>query len=164
MAKNNNKTFRQCVSSQLNKNITSLIKTNNGKQRNNSKLANISRISPLIFSKPSKSVLAKSKFYPKNHLFTQATKGNIEEILKIKEVFSKLSPGKIIKIQNKNRIKNKPKLNITTKEPSRKQTIIPMSSDNINVIILYANKHISNMNRLLKNIKSDVLANYIQLL
>jgi len=58
----------------------------------------ISKVSSPISSKPSKSVLAKSKFYAKNYSFAQATKENIKEILKIKKAFSKLSSGKIIKI------------------------------------------------------------------
>ena len=63
----------------------------------------------------------------KNCLFAQTTKDN-KEVLKIKKVFSKLSTGKIIEIQNinKNRIKNKLKINMTTKEPSKKQIIIPI--------------------------------------
>jgi len=50
-----------------------------------------------------------------------------------------------------------------TKSPFRKQIIVPMSQDNINTIIIHANKHIFNINRLLKSIKSDVMANFIYL-
>ena len=50
---------------------------------------------------------------------------------------------------------------MTTKGLSRKQIIILISSDNISIIISQANKYISNMNKLLKNIKSDISANYI---
>jgi len=65
---------------------------------NKDKLASISKISPLISPKPSKSILPKFKIYLKNHSFTQATKNNIKEILKIKEALFKLLPGKIIEI------------------------------------------------------------------
>ena len=80
--------------------------------------------------RPNKSNLAKSKYYKRIQssklkilLFTQATKCDIENILKIKDVSSRLSSNKIIKIHNivnNDRTKNKLKLNITTKGPSRK--------------------------------------------
>jgi len=53
------------------------------------------------------------------------------------------------------------KLNMTTKGPSRKQIIIPMSQDNSNIIITCADKHIFNINRLLKSIKSDVTTDFL---
>jgi len=46
---------------------------------------------------------------------------------------------------------------MTTKGPYRKQIIVPISQDNINTVIIYANKHIFNINKLLKSIKSDVI-------
>jgi len=70
------------------------------------------------------------------------TKNNFENIFKIKNIFSKLPSGKIIEIYNvvnNSGVKNKPKLNITTKEPSRKQVIIPMSKVNARTIALQAN-------------------------
>ena len=36
-----------------------------------------------------------------------------------------------------------------------------MSSNNINIIVLHANVHIANINRLFKNIKYNVSANFI---
>jgi len=42
--------------------------------------------------------LAKSKLGSKS--FAQATKGSAEDILKVKEAFSKLAPSKIIEIHN----------------------------------------------------------------
>jgi len=74
--------------------------------------------------------------------------------------FSKI----IIKINNiiyNNGVKDRPKLNITTKKPFRKQVIIPMSKINSNTIISQANIYVSNINRLLKGIKSEVLADFI---
>ena len=50
---------------------------------------------------------------------------------------------------------------MTTKGPSRKQVIVPMNSDNIVKFMLNSSDHITNINRLLKNIKSDCKANYI---
>jgi len=72
---------------------------------------------------------------------------------KIKNAFPKLSSEKIIEIHNiTNKIgpKSKPKFSMTTKGPSRKQIIIPMSTNNSEKIILQANEYISNINRLLK--------------
>lgn len=48
-----------------------------------------------------------------------------------------------------------------TKKPSRKQVIIPISSHNANSIMSKSNTYIVNINRLLKDVKSDVLANFI---
>jgi len=50
---------------------------------------------------------------------------------------------------------------MTAKGPFRKQIIIPMSQNNSNIIITCADKHIFNINRLLKSIKSDVIANFL---
>jgi len=50
---------------------------------------------------------------------------------------------------------------MTTKELFRKQIIVPMSGDNINVIISQTNMHILNINRLLKTIKSNISADFI---
>ena len=53
------------------------------------------------------------------------------------------------------------KLNITTKDSSRKQVIVPISNDNKTKFIALLSKHITNINRLLKNIKSEVIADFI---
>ena len=57
--------------------------------------------------------------------------------------------------------KRKSKLNMTTKDPSRKQIIIFMSTNNTERVIIQSNIHISNINRLLKDIKSEIYANFI---
>ena len=51
---------------------------------------------------------------------------------------------------------------MTTKDPSRKQVIIPMSGENINTFMKNLSLHMANINRLLRNAKSDVLVDYIQ--
>ena len=48
-----------------------------------------------------------------------------------------------------------------TKDPSRKQVIIPMSRENINTFMKNSSLHVANINRLLCNAKSDVLVDYI---
>ena len=72
--------------------------------------------------------------------------------------------GNIHKIINGSR-KPKPKVNITTKKLSRKQVIILMSNENKTRFIEFSSKHIAkhiaNLNNVLKNIKSDVIADFV---
>ena len=51
---------------------------------------------------------------------------------------------------------------MTIKEPSRKQIIIPMGTNNMERVIASSNMDITNMNRLLKNIKLKISINFIQ--
>jgi len=57
--------------------------------------------------------------------------------------------------------KYKLKFSITTKDPSQKQIIISMSTNNTERVIVQANKYITNINRLLKGVKSEISADYI---
>ena len=57
--------------------------------------------------------------------------------------------------------KKKPKINIITKGPLRKQIIIPMNSVMANKLMVISNKHIKN-NKTLKHTKSDIIADFIQ--
>jgi len=50
---------------------------------------------------------------------------------------------------------------MTTKGSSRKQIIIPISSDNINKFIKNSLLHVTNINRSLRNSKSKVLVDFI---
>jgi len=50
---------------------------------------------------------------------------------------------------------------MTTKEPSRKQVIIPISRENVNSFMKNSSLHVANINRLLHNAKLDVLVDYI---
>ena len=50
---------------------------------------------------------------------------------------------------------------MTTKSLFRKQIIISISTNNAKTIISQANKYISNINRLLKDVKSNVSADFI---
>ena len=62
-------------------------------------------------------------------------------------------------------IKNdqKPKLyiNMTTKSPSRKQVIIPINNTNKKNFIEESSVHITNMNRAFKNIKTEVMVDFV---
>jgi len=88
----------------------------------------------------------------------------VRKLLKIKEAFSNLQGKKIENIQKiiNRDDKLKPRLNMTTKKPLCKQVIIPMNSDNIGKFITNLSNHIININRLLKNIKSECKADYIR--
>jgi len=51
---------------------------------------------------------------------------------------------------------------MTTKRSSCKQVIIPMSLDNTNNFVKEFSIHITNINKALKNIRSDIMADFIQ--
>ena len=89
---------------------------------------------------------------------------NTLEVLKIKEAFLALNTKKIDQVNNiiRNNPKPKPHIQMTTKGPSRKQVIILMSDDNNSAFIKNSSLHVININRHLKNAKSEVLVNYIQ--
>ena len=59
--------------------------------------------------------------------------------------------------------KPKPQINMTTKGPSRKQVIIPMNNVNKENFMEKSSAHITNMNRALKNIKTEVMVNFVWL-
>ena len=89
---------------------------------------------------------------------------NIEDVLQLKEAFPSLSVdevGKIMKAKNSSEGKKKPKINIMTRELSRKQVIISMAKLNAKLIINSANLHISNINKCLKKIKLDIITDFI---
>jgi len=67
--------------------------------------------------------------------YAQASKTSVNtlEVLKIKKTFPSLNAQKIDQVNNivNGQNKPKPRIKMTTKGPSRKQIIIPMSSDNV---------------------------------
>ena len=97
--------------------------------------------------------------------YAQASKSsiNMNEVLKIKETFPSLNAQKIKQVNNIINGQNKPKphIRMTTKGPSRKQIIIPMSDDNISSFMKNSTLHVANINRLLRNAKTEVLVDYI---
>ena len=58
--------------------------------------------------------------------------------------------------------KERSKINITTKSLSKKQVIISMSFTNMEKVIAMLSKYVTNINRALKNIKSEVVVDFIQ--
>jgi len=85
--------------------------------------------------------------------------------LRIKKVFPNLQNKKIKNIQKiiSNKSKPKPHLNMTTKRPSQKQVIVPMNTTNTNNFINNSSTHVTNINKVLKNIKLEVMADFIHM-
>ena len=82
----------------------------------------------------------------------------------IKDTFLKLlsiKVNEIHKVMNNSTQKDKPKIKIITKSPSIKQIIIFMGTNNSERIIAQTNSYISNINRLLKDVKSEVFTDCI---
>jgi len=98
----------------------------------------------------------------------QASKSNISssigDVLRVKKVFPSLSAdevGKMLKAKNSRVGNKKSKINMMTRGPSKKEVIIPMAKSNAELIINSAYTHISNINKCLKNSKSDIVADFI---
>ena len=68
---------------------------------------------------------------------------------------------KMIKAKNCSEDKKKSKVNMTTRGPSRKQIIIPMAKLNAELIVNSAYQYVVNINKYLKNIKSDIITDFI---
>jgi len=85
------------------------------------------------------------------------------EVLKIKEAFPALNTKKIDQVNSivKGNPKPKPRIQMMTQGPSRKQVIVPMSKDNNSNFKKNSALHVANINRQLRNAKSEVLVNYI---
>jgi len=85
-------------------------------------------------------------------------------MLKIKEIFPNLPNKKIkqvYKVINSSNNTAKPRISMTTKGPSWKQVIIPMSYNIAKEFIKNSSSHIVNINHALKLIKSSTIANFI---
>ena len=140
----------------------------------------VSAILPPILAKLPKEVKEISKFFKKiekptiNKSYTQASlskpKSNTMlsniaiNTLKIKKAFPNLTNRKIDTIQkviNSSNDKPKPRLNMTTKGPSCKQVIVPMNNDLGKRFNKDLATHITNINHILKNIKSNICADFI---
>jgi len=148
----------------------------NSKEINKLYSAIIERIPPPIPTKSQKEVKIISKFFKSNklanttkqlpRLYTQASKQNINtsEVIKIKEMFLSIGTKKIDQINNiiKDTSKLKPRIQMTMKGSSRKHIIIPMSNDNNMKFMKNSSMHVTNINRVLRNVKSEVLVDFIR--
>ena len=88
---------------------------------------------------------------------------NTSKVLKISKAFPALNAEKIDQINNivKGVAKPKPKIQMTTKGPSRKQVIILMSKENIDSFMKNSSLHVANINWQFCNAKSKILIDYI---
>ena len=94
----------------------------------------------------------------------QISSKNINNILKIKEKFPKLSNKKIKELNKlifNNSSISRPRINIITKGSSCKQIIVSIGNDNAKKIMNTSSKHITNLNWTLRNTKSDLTINFI---
>ena len=89
---------------------------------------------------------------------------NTSDVLKIKEAFPSLNAKKIDQVNNIVNRQSKPRSHIkmTTKGPSRKQVIIPMSAENVLSFMKNSSTNMANINRQLQNTKTDILVDYIR--
>jgi len=102
----------------------------------------------VITPPPQTSVVPQKVPKPSNmkKLYAQASKSNlskVKDILQVKEAFPSLSAdkvGKILKVKISSEGKKKPKLNMTTRGPSRKEVIIPMTKSNAELIMKSVHK------------------------
>ena len=167
----NNISFRERVTSQFNK-PTKLTHTVNPNTPKNAR-TKISRILPPIPPRLSPKALKKAKDkhqakklsgQPIKKSFAQATKGNENNLLKLRKAFPALPARKIIKINNISAGKGnpKPKIQSTTKGLSRKNILIPLSATNIVNVINKANAHVGQLNTLFKAHKSKINADCIR--
>ena len=84
-------------------------------------------------------------------------------MLKIKETFPSLNTQNIDQVNSIINSQNKPRpqIRMITKDLSRKQVIIPMSGENVLSFMKNSSLHVANINRNLRNTKSDILADYL---
>jgi len=167
--------FRNKVKSKFNPQVSKTLASNKGKEI--VKPTYVSPLSPPIPEKMPKEVNEVSKYFkkvnvPQKKSYTQVSSKslsssslkNIMNTLKIKEIFPKLQNKKIDQVQkiiNGNNSKPKLQINITTKDSSYKQIIVPMSKEAASKYIKDASTHIININSTLKSIKSGIIADFI---
>ena len=171
---NHSNSLRKKISAKFTPKVQPAIGKNN-KKVNQPKPAQIECFPPPIPAKSQKEVNAISKYFKTNKSddnsklvpksYAQASKQNIStsKVIKIKEAFPSINVKKINQINNivKGNPKPKPHIQMTTKGPSRKQVIIPISNDNISNFMKNSLVYVSNINRSLRNTKSEVLVDFI---
>ena len=168
-----NRSFRNNVKSKFSPQVAKEPTNNKGKNTENSSY--VFSLPPPIPAKTVKEVNEILKYFKKNStnnqkkLYAQVSANSSNspniaiETLKIKEAFPSLQNKKIEIVQKIISSNKKPKLkiNITTKGLLWKQVIIPMNTNSANSFIKNSSSHVININRALKNIKSNIMANFI---
>ena len=173
----NNTSFRSKVKEKFNPQIKKTLSP--GKRKEIIKLTYVLPIPPPIPAKLLKEVKEISKYFKKienstpkksytqassNYVFKDTTSNVAMNILKIKEMFPDLSNKKIDTIQkviNKKNDKLKPRINMTTKDPSYKQVIALMPNELGKKFTKDSASHVININCALKNIKSNIYTDFI---
>ena len=181
IADSNNISFRNKVAAKFTVKITSYNALKNNNVKDGDKPASINKLLPLILAKIPKKINEITKFFKKDSqskektmnklkektkLYAQTLNSlinNTREVLKIKETFFNLQTNKIENIQKiiKENSKPRSKINIVMKEPLRKQIIVLINNDNSSKFLSESSTYISNINRTLKNIKSDIKAGFV---
>ena len=175
---NNKSTFRSKVRSKFISQVTKPQVSNKGKKT--IKPTFVSLLPPPILAKSQKEVNEISKYFKKNDKspmkksYAQASSSKqvssffissiTMDMLKLKETFSSLPNKKINLIQkviNGSSEKSKPKINMTTKDSSWKQVIVPINNDLSKRFTKDSSTHVINLNHTLKNIWSNTIADFI---
>jgi len=177
----NQMTFRSKVKSKFNPQVNKPKISAKGKET--VKPTFVSALPPPIPAKSQKEVNEISKFFKKTNSSTltksyaqasttskkttsSISSSNItRDTLKIKETFPNLPNKKIDLVQkviNGPINKPRPRINMTTKGPSRKQVIVPMNSELSKKFIKDSSSHVTNINRALKGIDSKTMVNFIR--
>ena len=170
VADNHKNTFRQKISHKFTSQVN-LEKPGKKQETPANKLTSIERLLSLILAKSPKEVNEILKYFKTSKPFmtvlnqaksyAQSAKNvsNTEKVLKIKAANIK-NIQKIIKGNNNS--KPKPHINITTKGPSHKQVIVPMSNINQKNFMKESGAHVTNLNKALENLKLEVTVNFVR--
>ena len=178
---NKSKTLREKISAKFTPRITPSSNTKNIKSTPKLVPASIDKVPPPppLPAKTAKEINTISKYFQNqkpsnnkskdrlksNKSYAQASKNTVStvKVLKIKKTFPTLNAEKINQVNNivNGSFKPKPRIQTTTKGLSRKQVIIPMSKDNVDVFIKNSLLHILSMNQQFWNAKSETLVDYI---
>ena len=179
---NKSKTLRKKISSKFTPRITPSLTQKSNKSAPKLVPASIDKapLLPPLLAKSAKEVNIISKYFQnrnsmnnnkpkdeskttKSYAQTSKPPANMVDVLKIKNAFPALNTEKIDQVNNiiKGTTKPKPRIQMTTKGPSRKQIIIPISKENIDSFIKNSLLHITNINRQLYSAKSEILIDYI---
>ena len=176
---NNKMTFRNKVKLQFSLQVSKPKVSLKGKEM--VKPTFVSSLPPSIPAKLQKEVNEISKYFKKNtkafpsKSYAQASSSTklifsiplsdiTRDALKIKETFPNLPNSKIDLVQkviNGSSTKPKLRINMTTKSPSRKQIIVPMSIELSKKFIKDSSMHVININRALKGINSKTIVDFI---
>ena len=179
---NKSKTLREKISAKFTPRIAPSSNTKNIKSTPKPVPVTIDKIPPppLLPAKTAKEINTISKYFQNQKTsnaksnngsktkksYAQALKNNVSiaEVFKIKKTFSTLNAEKIDQVNSiiNGSSKPKPKIQMTTKGPLRKQVIILISKDNVNAFIKSSLLHVSSMNCQFQNAKSKTLVDYIR--